>query len=324
MGPSKIRIGIVGGAGFTGGELIRILINHPFAELSWVLSASQTGKPLYATHTDLIGETALFFTDQADYAVVDVVFLCSGHGQSLKYLNENNIPPNVKIIDLSTDFRDEKNGFVYGLPELNLEKIKHANKIANPGCFATAIQLGILPLAAHHKIKETIHISAVTGSTGAGQALSPSTHFSWRNNNASVYKPFEHQHLAEIKQSLNQLQGNLEEDILFIPYRGNFTRGILANIYTPFDGTEEDAIRLYKDFYKNEAFCTVIDQPLDLKMVVNTNKCLIQIAKHGKQIFISSAIDNLLKGASGQAVQNMNIMFNIDETTGLKLKPSGF
>jgi N-acetyl-gamma-glutamyl-phosphate reductase len=324
MGPSKIRIGIVGGAGYTGGELIRILINHPFAELSWVLSASQAGKPLYATHTDLIGETTLFFTDQADYAVVDVVFLCSGHGQSLKFLNENNIPVNVKIIDLSTDFRDEKNGFIYGLPELNLEKIKNTNKIANPGCFATAIQLGLLPLAAHHKIKETIHISAVTGSTGAGQALSPSTHFSWRNNNASVYKPFEHQHLAEIKQSLNQLQGNLDKDILFIPYRGNFTRGILANIYTPFDGTEEDAIRLYKDFYKNEAFCTVIDQPLDLKMVVNTNKCLIQIAKHGKQIFISSAIDNLLKGASGQAVQNMNIMFNLDQTTGLKLKPSGF
>ena len=320
----SIKVGIIGGAGYTGGELLRILINHPYAELVFVNSQSQAGKQVYSTHTDLLGDTELLFTDKLPFESVDVIFLCSGHGQSLKFLAENNIPPSVKIIDLSTDYRDESNGFIYGLPELNRERIISSNKIANPGCFATSIQLALLPLAANNLLKSEVHVSAVTGSTGAGQSLSTSTHFSWRSNNISIYKAFTHQHLAEIGQSLKQLQNGFEKEINFIPYRGNFTRGIMANVYLDYDGTQEEADAIFEEFYVEHPFCTISKSPIDLKQVINTNKCLLEIQKHGNKLLITSIIDNLVKGASGQAVQNMNIAFGLPETTGLNLKSVGF
>ena len=320
----SIKVGIIGAAGYTGGELLRILINHPYAELVFVNSQSQAGKPVYSTHTDLLGDTELLFTDKLPFESVDVIFLCSGHGQSLKFLAENNIPPSVKIIDLSTDYRDESNGFIYGLPELNRERIKSSNKIANPGCFATSIQLALLPLAANNLLKSEVHVSAVTGSTGAGQSLSTSTHFSWRSNNISIYKAFTHQHLAEIGQSLKQLQNGFEKEINFIPYRGNFTRGIMANVYLDYDGTQEEADAIFEEYYVEHPFCTISKSPIDLKQVINTNKCLLEIQKHGNKLLITSIIDNLVKGASGQAVQNMNIAFGLPETTGLNLKSVGF
>lgn len=320
----SIKVGIIGGAGYTGGELLRILINHPYAELVFVNSQSQAGKPVYSTHTDLLGDTELLFTDKLPFESVDIIFLCSGHGQSLKFLAENNIPPSVKIIDLSTDYRDESNGFIYGLPELNRERIISSNKIANPGCFATSIQLALLPLAANNLLKSEVHVSAVTGSTGAGQSLSTSTHFSWRSNNISIYKAFTHQHLAEIGQSLKQLQNGFEKEINFIPYRGNFTRGIMANVYLDYDGTQEEADAIFEEYYVEHPFCTISKSPIDLKQVINTNKCLLEIQKHGNKLLITSIIDNLVKGASGQAVQNMNIAFGLPETTGLNLKSVGF
>jgi N-acetyl-gamma-glutamyl-phosphate reductase len=320
----SIKVGIIGGAGYTGGELLRILINHPYTELVFVNSQSQAGKPVYSTHTDLLGDTELLFTDKLPFESVDVIFLCSGHGQSLKFLAENNIPPSVKIIDLSTDYRDESNGFIYGLPELNRERIISSNKIANPGCFATSIQLALLPLAANNLLKSEVHVSAVTGSTGAGQSLSTSTHFSWRSNNISIYKAFTHQHLAEIGQSLKQLQNGFEKEINFIPYRGNFTRGIMANVYLDYDGTQEEADAIFEEYYVEHPFCTISKSPIDLKQVINTNKCLLEIQKHGNKLLITSIIDNLVKGASGQAVQNMNIAFGLPETTGLNLKSVGF
>jgi N-acetyl-gamma-glutamyl-phosphate reductase len=320
----SIKVGIIGGAGYTGGELLRILINHPYTELVFVNSQSQAGKPVYSTHTDLLGDTELLFTDKLPFESVDIIFLCSGHGQSLKFLAENNIPPSVKIIDLSTDYRDESNGFIYGLPELNRERIKSSNKIANPGCFATSIQLALLPLAANNLLKSEVHVSAVTGSTGAGQSLSTSTHFSWRSNNISIYKAFTHQHLAEIGQSLKQLQNGFEKEINFIPYRGNFTRGIMANVYLDYDGTQEEADAIFEEYYVEHPFCTISKSPIDLKQVINTNKCLLEIQKHGNKLLITSIIDNLVKGASGQAVQNMNIAFGLPETTGLNLKSVGF
>jgi N-acetyl-gamma-glutamyl-phosphate reductase len=320
----SIKVGIIGAAGYTGGELLRILINHPYAELVFVNSQSQAGKQVYSTHTDLLGDTELLFTDKLPFESVDVIFLCSGHGQSLKFLAENNIPPSVKIIDLSTDYRDESNGFIYGLPELNRERIKSSNKIANPGCFATSIQLALLPLAANNLLKSEVHVSAVTGSTGAGQSLSTSTHFSWRSNNISIYKAFTHQHLAEIGQSLKQLQNGFEKEINFIPYRGNFTRGIMANVYLDYDGTQEEADAIFEEYYVEHPFCTISKSPIDLKQVINTNKCLLEIQKHGNKLLITSIIDNLVKGASGQAVQNMNIAFGLPETTGLNLKSVGF
>lgn len=321
---NSIKIGIIGGAGYTGGELLRILINHPSAELVFVNSQSQAGKPVYSTHTDLLGETELLFTDKLPFESVDVIFLCSGHGQSAKFLAENNVPNSVKIIDLSTDYRDETNGFVYGLPELNRERIKTSNKIANPGCFATSIQLALLPLAANGFLNSEIHVSAVTGSTGAGQSLSPSTHFSWRSSNISIYKAFTHQHLAEIGQSLKQLQTGFEKEINFIPYRGNFTRGIMANVYLDYAGTLENAIAVFEKYYAEHPFCTISKSPIDLKQVVNTNKCILEIQKHGNKLLITSIIDNLVKGASGQAVQNMNLSFGLAEKTGLNLKSIGF
>jgi N-acetyl-gamma-glutamyl-phosphate reductase len=321
---NSIKVGIIGGAGYTGGELLRILINHPSAELVFVNSQSQAGKPVYSTHTDLLGDTELLFTDKLPFESVDVIFLCSGHGQSAKFLAENAVPSSVKIIDLSTDYRDESNGFVYGLPELNRERIKSANKIANPGCFATSIQLALLPLAANNLLKSEVHVSAVTGSTGAGQSLSASTHFSWRSSNISIYKAFTHQHLAEIGQSLKQLQTGFEKEINFIPYRGNFTRGIMANVYLDYDGTQEEAVAIFEKYYAEHPFCTISKSPIDLKQVVNTNKCILEIQTHGNKLLITAIIDNLVKGASGQAVQNMNLAFGLAETTGLNLKSVGF
>jgi N-acetyl-gamma-glutamyl-phosphate reductase len=320
----SIKVGIIGGAGYTGGELLRILINHPYTELVFVNSQSQAGKPVYSTHTDLLGDTELLFTDKLPFESVDIIFLCSGHGQSFKFLAENNIPPSVKIIDLSTDYRDESNGFIYGLPELNRERIKTSIKIANPGCFATSIQLALLPMAVNNLLKSDVHVSAVTGSTGAGQSLSTSTHFSWRSSNISIYKAFTHQHLTEIGQSLKQLQNGFEKEINFIPYRGNFTRGIMANVYLDYDGTQEEADAIFEEYYLEHPFCTISKSPIDLKQVINTNKCLLEIQKHGNKLLITSIIDNLVKGASGQAVQNMNIAFGLPETTGLNLKSVGF
>lgn len=318
-----IQVGIIGAAGYTGGELLRILIHHPQAEVVFANSQSQAGKPVYETHTDLLGDTDLVFTSALPFEKVEVIFLCSGHGQSRRFLEAHALPENVKIIDLSTDFRDESEGFVYGLPELNRERIRTAARIANPGCFATAIQLALLPLAHAGKVGE-VHVSAVTGSTGAGQALSASTHFSWRSNNVSIYKAFTHQHLKEIRQSLGQLQDGFTDEINFIPYRGNFTRGIMANVYLNFDGSAEDALSLYRAYYEAHPFVHLSGAPIDVKQVVNSNKCLLEVQKEGKKLLITSIIDNLVKGASGQAVQNMNLAFGCDEKAGLNLKTISF
>jgi N-acetyl-gamma-glutamyl-phosphate reductase len=322
---TKIKIGIVGGAGYTGGELLRILVNHPNADIVFVHSNSNAGNPIYKVHTDLIGSTDLIFSGELSSAI-DVLFLCVGHGDAIKFLQANPIESHIKIIDLSQDFRIEKEGndFIYGLPELQRDKIKNAKNIANPGCFATAIQLGLLPLAAEKVLTSDVHVSGVTGSTGAGQSLSQTSHFSWRNNNMSVYKALNHQHLKEIGQSLKNLQSSLDKNIHFIPYRGDFTRGIIATMYTPCTWTIEEAIAKYKAYYASHPFTHVVDENIDLKQVVNTNNCLLYLEKHGDQLMIVSIIDNLLKGASGHAVQNMNLMFGLEETTGLRLKAASF
>jgi len=326
---NKINIGIIGAAGYTGGELLRIVINHPNINVAFAHSKSQVGKPVYTTHTDLLGDTELEFSGEDIQTLLNkedlqAIFLCSGHGESKKFFEEFSVPDTIKIIDLSTDFRDESNGFIYGLPELQKEKIKTATKIANPGCFATSIQLAILPLAGAGLIKDDIHVSAVTGSTGAGQSLSATTHFTWRNNNVSIYKAFNHQHLTEIKMSLGKLQSGFDKAVNFIPYRGDYTRGIMANVYTRFEGSIEDAKKLYKDFYASHPFTHVSEVPIDVKQVVNTNKCLIHLEVHDGQLLITSIIDNLTKGASGQAVQNLNLLFDLPEDTGLRLKAPAF
>lgn len=320
-----IRVGIVGGAGYTGGEAVRVLMHHPCVRLVWVHSSSSAGKPLHAVHTDLFGDTDLTFASQMDFTAVDVIFLCVGHGDALKFLQSVDVPNDVRIIDLSQDFRIEPatDGFVYGLPEMNREKIRSATKIANPGCFATAIQLALLPLAGTGLITSDIHVSATTGSTGAGQSLSPTSHFSWRSNNLSLYKAFEHQHLREVYQMLEQTSGS-RVAVNFIPQRGDFTRGILAGVYTKFDGSIEEAYTIYNVFYSQHPFTHVSEANVSLKQVVNTNKCLVHLEKHGDNLLIVSVIDNLLKGASGQAVQNMNLMFSLPEDAGLRLKPQGF
>jgi len=320
-----IKVGIIGGAGYTAGELLRILLNHPAVKIEFVQSSSNDGHLISSVHHDLIGETEMKFSS-ADYTKIDVLILCSAHGKSKEFLEANSIPSNVKIIDLAQDFRINATGndFIYGLPEAYREKIKHAKKVANPGCFATAIQLALLPLAEKKLLKDEVHINAITGSTGAGQSPSATTHFSWRNNNVSVYKAFNHQHLKEIKQTLTDLQSGMNHPLNFIPVRGNFSRGILAMIYTACDLSLSEAVKLYKDFYKNHPFVFIADGEIDLKMVVNTNKCVISVEKHNDKIFLVSAIDNLVKGASGQAIQNMNLMCGLDETTGLKLKGIGF
>jgi N-acetyl-gamma-glutamyl-phosphate reductase len=322
----KIRVGIIGAAGYTGGELIRILINHPDVEIVFAKSDSQGGKLVSTVHRDLAGESDLHFSEQFD-TNIDVLFICTGHGQAKKFLEENKIPIGIRIIDLSQDFRlGETAGsrkFVYGLPELNKPEIQSANNIANPGCFATAIQLGLIPLVVSGKFEGEIHTSGITGSTGAGQSLSESSHFSYRQNNLSVYKVFQHQHLREIKLSLAELSNKPVPNILFVPYRGPFTRGIWITSYAKSSLTKDEAIKLYQDFYANHPFTTVVEA-IDLKQVVNTNKCLIQIEKEGEHLLIFSIIDNLIKGASGQAVQNMNLMFGLSETEGLKLKSTSF
>jgi len=319
-----IKVGIVGGAGYTAGEALRILLNHPQVEIVFVNSTSNAGNKLYDVHEGLFGETEMVFTEELPLDKIDALFICSGHGDSRKFMESHDVPASVKIIDLSTDYRDESDGFVYGLPELNMERIKKANKIANPGCFATAIQLGLLPLAANGLLKSEVHVNAITGSTGAGVKPGATSHFSWRNGNISVYKAFQHQHLKEIGQSMRQLQPGFSHDINFIPVRGNFSRGIFVSTYTECDLELEEAKKLYEDFYKDAAFTFVMDKNPDLKQVVNTNKGIVHLEKHGNKLFIISMVDNLLKGASGQAVHNMNIMFGLDEKCGLNLKSVAF
>ena len=324
-----LEIGIIGGAGYTAGELIRLLLNHPEANINFVYSTSNAGNKLHKVHKDLIGSTEISFTAHIN-TEVDTLFLCLGHGNSTTFLEKNNFSENTKIIDLSNDFRlfTDKNfkgkDFVYGLPELDKTVIKTAKYIANPGCFATALQLAILPLAANGLLRNDIHINAVTGATGAGNSLSATTHFAYRDNNFSQYKAFNHQHLGEINQTVNQLQTNFNAEINFVPNRGNFSRGIFATTYTKYNGSLEDALKIYKEYYKDAAFTFVSDEEIHLKQVVNTNKCLIHLAKHGTKLLITSTLDNLLKGASGQAVQNLNLMYDFEETLGLNLKASWF
>ena len=320
-----IKVGIIGGAGYTAGELLRILIHHPEVEVISVQSKSHAGKSIHVAHPDLYGETELIFSANLD-SNIDVAFICSGHGKSQQVLDEALIPEAAKIIDLSADFRLKggDNDFVYGLPEINKKAIQEAGKVANPGCFATCIQLSLLPLANNGLLNTDVHVTAITGSTGAGQNPTSTTHFSWRSNNASVYKAFTHQHLAEIRQSLSQLQNDFNLPIYFIPIRGAFTRGILAACYLKVSNTLEEIEQLYREFYIDDPFVHISDSNPNVKQVVNTNKAALHIQKEGDQILITGVIDNLLKGASGQAVQNMNLMFGLEETTGLKFKSSAF
>lgn len=326
---NKLKVGIIGGAGYTAGELLRILINHPYTSIEFVYSTSNPGQPVTLIHTDLLGDTDLKFTNEIK--PVDILFMCLGHGISREFLQNNHFGNNVKVIDLGNDFRidavfedkDQKREFIYGLPELNKEHIKQAKNIANPGCFATAIQLALLPLSTSKLLNNDVHINAITGSTGAGRSLTETSHFSYREGNVSVYKAFSHQHLKEISKTLKQIQGEVPE-LNFIPVRGNFTRGIFASLYLNGDKDENEIKELYHHYYAQQPFTHVVDKPLSLKDVVNTNKCLINVEKHGNKILITSIIDNLLKGASGQAVQNMNLMFGLNEDCGLRLKPAGF
>ena len=321
-----IRVGILGAAGYTGGELIRLLINHPEAEIVFANSESNAGNPVAEVHEGLYGDCDLKFTSEMPFDEVDVVFFCFGHGKSEAFLKEHSIPENVKIIDLAQDFRLEApgNDYVYGLPEINKERIAKAQHVANPGCFATCIQLGLLPAANMGLITEDVAVNAITGSTGAGQKPTATTHFSWRMGNMSIYKAFNHQHLPEIKQSLRQVQGHLDADIDFIPYRGDFARGIFATEVIKTDKALEEIVEGYKAFYKDARFTHYVDKAIDMKQVVNTNKALVHCDKYGDKLLVTSTIDNLLKGAVGQAVQNMNIMFGIDEAAGLRLKANGF
>ncbi len=319
-----IKVGIVGGAGYTAGELLRILVHHPEVEIKYVHSQSNAGNLLSDVHSGLIGESSLRFSDSYEFESIDLLYLCSAHGQSRAFLEANDLPERVKIIDLAQDFRDESDGFVYGLPEINRERVKGASKVANPGCFATAIEIAALPLAAAGELKEELHVTGITGSTGAGVKPVSTTHFSWRTDNISVYKSFEHQHLLEIDRTIKWLQPSFDKMINFVPMRGDFARGIFISMYVKSDLSEEAAVKIYKDFYGDATFTFVVDKYPDLKQVVNTNKGIISVKKHGDKLHVVSVIDNLLKGASGQAVQNMNLMFGLDEKMGLNLKPSGF
>jgi len=323
-----VRVGIIGGAGYTGGELIRLLINHPNASIFFINSKSNAGKSVSIVHADLLGETDLVFTSDLS-GDIDVLFLCVGHGDARKFLEENEIANHIKVIDLSHDFRLQakanfkERAFVYGLPELNREEIRSAENIANPGCFATAIQLGLLPLAKAGLLNE-IYTTGITGSTGAGQSPSSTSHFSWRANNIQAYKTLTHQHLGEIGQSVSQLQPNADVDLSFVPWRGDFTRGIFISSQVKCELSAEEISDLYKTFYEEHPFTIVSDESIFLKQVVNTNKAFIQLEKVGTKLVIHSIIDNLLKGASGQAIQNMNLMFGLKETAGLKLKANFF
>lgn len=321
-----IRIGIIGGAGYTAGELCRLLLNHPEAEIVFINSESNAGNLITDVHEGLYGETDKRFTDELPFEDVDVVYFCFGHGKSTQFLTDHYIPADVRIIDLAQDFRlaAEGNDYVYGLPELNRTAILGAQHVANPGCFATCIQLGLLPLADAGLLQGDVSVNAITGSTGAGVKPSSTTHFSWRSGNMSIYKAFQHQHVPEIVQSLQQLQPSFEGAIDFIPYRGDFPRGIFATEVITCDAPEEEIADLYRDFYSDAPFTHYVDRAVDLKQVVNTNKCLIHAERHGNKLLVTSVIDNLLKGASGQAVQNMNLMFELEEDAGLRLKPLAF
>ena len=321
-----VKVGILGAAGYTGGELIRLLLNHPEADIVFANSESNAGNHVAEVHEGLYGDTDLCFTSEMPFDKVDVVFFCFGHGKSEAFLKEHSIPGNVKIIDLAQDFRlaAPGNDYVYGLPEINKERIEKAQHVANPGCFATCIQLGLLPAANMGLLADDVAVNAITGSTGAGQKPSATTHFSWRNNNMSIYKAFTHQHVPEIRQSLTQVQGRLDAAIDFIPYRGDFARGIFATSVVKTPKPIEEIVEGYKAFYKNARFTHYVDKPIDMKQVVNTNKALVHCDKYGDKLLVTSTIDNLLKGAVGQAVQNMNIMFGLDEAAGLNLKASAF
>lgn len=332
-----IRVGILGAAGFTGGELIRLLVNHPEVEIVFANSESNAGNSVADIHEGLYGDTDMKFTSEMPFDKIDVVFFCFGHGKSEAFMKAHDIPENVKIIDLAQDFRlapenitktqhptAQKHDFIYGLPEINADQIAKAQHVANPGCFATCIQLGLLPAAKMHLITRDVSVNAITGSTGAGQKLQTTTQYSWRDNNLSIYKAFRHQHIPEIRQSLKQIQGFLNTSIDFIPYRGCFTRGVFATEVVKTNADSNEIIAGYKEFYKDAAFTHYVDQPLDLKQVVNTNKVLVHVDKIDDKLLITSCLDNLLKGAVGQAVQNMNIMFGIDQKTGLNLKGSAF
>ncbi len=318
-----IKVGITGGAGYTAGELIRILVNHPQVEISFVQSESNAGNLLCDVHAGLTGDTTERFCSSFDLSSVDVLFMCSAHGRSAEFWNAHKAPSGLKVIDLAQDYRDQSNGYVYGLPEWQAGAIASATKVANPGCFATAIQLALLPLASEGLLTGEVNVTAVTGSTGAGVKPSATTHFSWRNSNISSYKVFTHQHLLEIRRNLASIQGR-EPVINFVPVRGDFARGIFASVHTSCPLDEDAAVALYCDYYRDAAFTFVSGREVDLKQVVNTNKCLLHVEKHDGKIVITSVIDNLLKGASGQAVQNMNIMASLPQTTGLKLKASAF
>jgi N-acetyl-gamma-glutamyl-phosphate reductase len=323
---TKIKVGVIGGAGYTAGELLRILVNHPYIEIVFVNSTSNAGNPVADVHSGLVGETDLAFTSKLPFGEVDAIFLCSAHGDSKKFIDENPAASKLKIIDLSTDYREKRadHDFVYGLPEMNRAEITKAQHIANPGCFATCIQLALLPLAAAGLLTDEIHVNAITGSTGAGVKPSSTSHFSWRNNNISIYKAFGHQHLQEIGQSLRQLQADFDKAVNFIPVRGDFARGIYATSYINCSLSLDEAKNLFKNYYKDAAFTFVVDKNPDMKQVVNTNKAIVYLEKHGDKLLIITTIDNLLKGASGQAVQNFNLMFGIDEKAGLGLKSIGF
>ena len=327
----KIKVGIIGGAGYTGGELIRLLLNHPDTSIAFIHSRSNAGKPISSIHQDVLGETDLVFANEINNDI-DVLFLCVGHGEAKQFFEEFKINDRIKVIDLSQDFRLNVNGLrpfingqqvIYGLPELNRDTIRTAQHIANPGCFATSIQLGLLPLAKAGLLKE-IHTTGITGSTGAGQSLTATSHFSWRENNIQAYKALTHQHLGEIGESLKQLQPVNDIDLSFIPWRGDFTRGIFISSLIKTDLSEDEITNLFNEYYKGHPFISISKEPIFLKQVVNTNKAVIQLEKTGNKLVVHSAIDNLLKGASGQAVQNMNLMFGIEETSGLKLKATGF
>ena len=321
-----IKTGIIGGAGYTAGELIRLLLNHPDVELVFVNSSSNAGNKLTAVHAGLHGETDMTFTTNLPLDEIDVLFFCTAHGDTRKFLDGNHIPEKLKIIDLSQDFRlaSPTHTFIYGLPELNRRAICKSKHVANPGCFATGIQLALLPLAKHLMLNHPIHVNAITGSTGAGVKPSPTTHFSWRNNNISVYKPFEHQHLAEIRQSLKQLQNSFRSSLDFIPLRGDFTRGIFTTAYMECKIGLDEIRKIYNEYYEDHPFTFIVNENPDLKQVINTNKCLLHLQKIENKLLIISVIDNLLKGASGQAVHNMNLLFNLEETVGLQLKCSAF
>ena len=321
-----IKVGIIGGAGYTAGELLRLLLNHPEVEIIFVHSSSNAGNRITDVHAGLLGETDLTFSDTMPFEEIDLLYFCTAHGDTRKFLESHQLPEELKVIDLSMDYRIKSNDhdFIYGLPELNRRATCKSRYVANPGCFATCIELGLLPLAKEHLLKGDISVNAITGSTGAGVKPSTTTHFSWRNNNMSVYKPFTHQHLPEILQSVKQLQPDFDGEIDFIPYRGDFPRGIFTTIVVKCDLDIETLYKLYESYYERDSFTHIVSKPLDLKQVVNTNKCLIHLEKHGGKLLITSIIDNLLKGASGQAVHNMNLLFGLEETVGLKLKPSAF